>query len=293
MKSVLVIGATGAFGPSVVSQFEKCGDCRVLASGRRCPSHGKYFPCDVRVRSQIEDLLDQTGPDIIINLAGTLSSDFDDAMAVNVQASRMLLETVQQRHKNTRVVLMGSAAEYGIVHPKDNPISEMRSLAPVSVYGLTKAWQSQLVSLFAGCGVDVIEARGFNLDGPGLTERLFVGRLQRQIEAVKSGRKHEIEVGPLSSVRDYISFSDAATQMEAIALYGQSGLIYHVASGVPVSMREILVRYLFKHGLDLSLVREREAFSNHVGYDVPMIYADVSRTRQLLSSAAVTSGLDL
>lgn len=292
-KRVLVIGATGAFGPTVVSRFEKLGDFTVFASGRRCQREGKYVPCDVRIRTQIEELLDQTRPDIIIHLAGTLSSDFDEAVAVNVQASRMLLETVQQRHKNTRVVLMGSAAEYGIVHPEDNPISEMRSLAPVSVYGLTKAWQSQLVSLFAGCGVDVVEARGFNLDGPGLTERLFVGRLQRQIDAVKSGRKQEIEVGNLSSVRDYISFGDAAMQMEAIALYGQSGLIYHVASGVPVSVRDILIRHLFNNGLDTSLVRESEAFSNHVGYDVPMIYADISRTKQLLSSAVLSSGTDL
>lgn len=68
----------------------------------------------------------------------------------------------------------------------------------------------------------------------------------------------------------------------AIAEYGDSGRVYHVASGIPVTMRELLNRYLSIYKLDTSIVQEAPVLSNRSGYDVPVIYADVSKTMQLM-----------
>ena len=181
----------------------------------------------------------------------------------------------------TRVVLIGSAAEYGPVRPEENPIPESRFLNPVSVYGLSKAWQSQLLALYAGRGVDVLCARVFNLYGPGVSEGLFAGRLQRRIEDILAGRQTLVEVGPLSAIRDYLSTAEAARLLLMIAELGLAGEVYHLASGVPVAMEEFLRRQLILHGLDQSIVRTAADFSNHRGYDVPMIYADMRKTKAL------------
>jgi GDP-4-dehydro-6-deoxy-D-mannose reductase len=58
--------------------------------------------------------------------------------------------------------------------------------------------------------------------------------------------------------------------------------VHHVASGVPIRMRELLRRHLAAHGLDVSIVREASELSNRVGYDVPAIYANVASTMQLV-----------
>ncbi len=292
MKSVLVTGASGALGQAVIKQLKKTDNYSVIAAIRNSDVELKVavenpeensgtLYLDVRDTVQLQNTITELQPDLVIHLAATFENDFDTAYAVNVESSRTLLESMLQSGCQGRVVLIGSAAEYGVIQPQENPVSEDHVLKPVSVYGLTKAWQTQLAGLYSCRGVDVVVARVFNLYGDKLSERLFIGRLQKQIDAVLEGKQTVIELGPLSASRDYLSTEEAAEQLLRIAHYGQSGSVYHVASGQAVSMRELLMKYLQKNNLDISIVRESAESSNRSGYDVPVIYADISRTRQL------------
>jgi nucleoside-diphosphate-sugar epimerase len=283
MKSVLVTGASGALGRAVIARLRYLGNYRVVAAGRHCHDESS-IQLDVRNREQIIAAIKSIKPSLVLHLAATFANDFDEAYTVNVEAARHLLEVVQQSGFRTRVLLVGSAAEYGVVRPAENPIREDRVLSPVSIYGLTKAWQTQLAGLYASRDVDVVVARVFNLDGPGLSERLFIGRLQKQIGGILAGRKSVIELGPLTATRDYVSTDEAANQMLAIAEHGEVGRVYHVASGVPVTMRDILIRHLAIHKLDNSIVHESAELTNRIGYDVPSIYADITSTLQLMKT---------
>lgn len=279
MKTVLVTGSTGALGRAVITRLQKDGNYNIIATSRNSADSNTQL--DVSDNAQLSSVLNRENPELILHLAATFVNDFEQAYAVNVEASRQLLETVRQSGLNSRVLLIGSAAEYGVIHPEENPVKEDHVLKPVSIYGLTKSWQTQLAGFYSGCGVDVVVARVFNLEGENLSERLFIGRLQKQIDEVLAGRQSVIELGPLTASRDYVSLGEAADQILTIASYGESGLVYHVASGEPVTMRDILVRYLEKNKLDLSIVRESVSLSEHVGYDVPVIYADTTKTSRL------------
>jgi hypothetical protein len=57
----------------------------------------------------------------------------------------------------------------------------------------------------------------------------------------------------------------------------------YVASGIPITMRELLDRYLAAYNLDATIVR-KAAGPDRGGYDVPAIYADVAGTKQLMTS---------
>jgi len=285
MKTVLVTGASGAFGRAVTTHLRENNNYRVIETSRNLDNKDAY-KLDIRNSDQLSIAINEIKPDMILHLAATFVNDFEEAYAVNVDATRNLLEVIREQGGRARTVLVGSAAEYGIVHPEDNPVREDRILNPVSIYGLTKAWQTQLAALYASQGVDVVVARVFNLEGPGLSERLFIGRLEKQIAEIKKNRKSVIELGPLTATRDYISIDEAANQLLAIAEYGESGNVYNVASGTPVIMREILRRYLSIHNLDESIVHESESVTNRVGYDVPVIYADISKTLQLIRKRA-------
>ena len=281
MKTVLVTGASGALGRELVSRLRKDGHYRVVGAGRH-PVDPDDLQLDLRDKDQIARAVEQAAPDIVLHLAATFANDFVDAYAINVDAARHLLEAVQESGRQIRVVLIGSAAEYGVVQPTENPLREDRVLKPVSVYGLTKSWQTGLASLYAGRGLDVVVARVFNLDGPGLSDRLFVGRLQNQISDLLAGRKSVIELGPLDAVRDYVATSEAAEQIMAVADCAEPGQIFHVASGVPITMRDLLRLQLAEHGLDECVVKSAPLLGNRVGYDVPVIYADMTNTKQLM-----------
>lgn len=278
MANVLVTGASGALGRAVCARLREGGQ-RVVTAGR---SEGNQLRLDLSDAQQIQAVLASSQPDLVLHLAASFAGDYAQAVALNVEASRQLLEAVEQSGRSIRVVLIGSAAEYGVVEPEENPIGEARALKPVSVYGMSKAWQTQLAHLYAARGVDVAVARVFNLIGPGMSERLFVGRLQQQIAAVLAGRQQSIELGPLSATRDYLSTEAAAEQLLAIAALAPAGSVHNVASGEPVTMRALMQRMLAEHGLDPAIVAEAPALSNRSGYDVPVIYADIGKTRALL-----------
>lgn len=286
MQTVLVTGAAGALGQAVLARLENTNRYRVVTAGRAAGDGDGHVTLDLRNGAQVEATLARIQPDLVLHLAASFTGDFDEAYAINVAASRCMLDAIEKSAKPARLLLVGSAAEYGVVQPADNPVREDRVLGPVTVYGLTKAWQTQLAGMYAQRGVDVVVARVFNLDGPGVAERLFVGRLQKQIGEVVSGARREIEMGSLSATRDYLSTDDAAKQIMVIARHGESGKVYHVASGEPVTMRALLARHLAANKLDFSIVRESVNTSTHSGYDVPVIYADVSRTMELMKREA-------
>lgn len=275
MNRVLITGAQGALGQALQVALAQPSCSNVLALGRS--------DLDVTDSAQLAQSIKQFDPDLIIHLAASFSSDFARAYQVNVAASKALLDEVLASGKRTRVLLIGSAAEYGHVQAADNPIKETRVLQPVSTYGVTKSWQTQLVGLYASHGVDVVLARIFNLIGPTMSERLFIGRLQAQIQRLLNGDQKRIQLGDLSAVRDYLSTQQAAQQLLAIAQYGEAGEVYHVASGEPVSMRTILQRCLAEYGLTESIVDSDESLRSHTGGSVNAIYADISKITQIMT----------
>jgi GDP-4-dehydro-6-deoxy-D-mannose reductase len=274
-------GGAGALGKALIARIRANKNCQLQVSDFRS-GDGVDLILDVSNHLELGMAIQTFRPDLVIHLAASFSGDYDEAYGINVEATRGLFEVALQADPRPRIVIIGSAAEYGKVDPADNPISESRPLRPVSIYGLSKAWQTQLGYLYHVKGLDVVTCRIFNLDGPGMSERLFIGRIQQQIAAVLAGRESRIRIGALDAVRDYIEVDTAAHQVFAIATAGQSGEVYHVASGQAVSMRELLHRYLERYGLAISLVEENQDFSTRTGYDVPVIYADMSKTNRLL-----------
>lgn len=298
MKTVLITGASGALGKAILTLFASnqsvdmqmanqarpASNWRVLAASRNA-SGDNNIKLDVCNREQTHTVINETRPDMILHLAATLDDNFDKSFAVNVDGARNICDAVRATGYPTRILLAGSAAEYGVVQPDENPISVNHELKPVSLYGLTKAWQSMLGLYYANAGLDIVIARIFNLDGRDVSERLFAGRVHAQIAAIKSGQRKRLAVGSLDAIRDYVPIAIAAKQILVIAKHGRPGLVYHVGSGEGISMRKLLQSYLEPEGLDFSIVDEDSSHSNRKGYDVPAIYADMTGTTTLLIAA--------
>ena len=282
MDTILIFGSSGVFGKAMLRYLNGKKNINVYTANRKIHSKNE-INVDIRNREEVENVILKVKPDLIFNLTGSYSSDENQLVLINLESSRFIMETLLKFDmKSTRVLLIGSASEYGIVENEENPITEQRVLRPISFYGVTKAWQTQLCSYYAFKGIKVIVGRVFNVLGSGISDTLFVGRVQKQINEILQGEREFIQIGNLSSIRDYISIDNAVEQLFVIIKKGIPGEVYHVASGQPVTMRYILNLYLVRNGLDFTIVRESEKFSNRVGFDVPTIYADISKTSALL-----------
>ena len=281
MRRALVTGAAGTLGQALVARLTAAHDWEVVATSRGSAKPG-LAQLDANCHEGVARTIAATQPDVIFHLAASFSQDFDEAYIGNVCGTRTLLSALAATGSTARLLLIGSAAEYGLVRPEDNPITEAQILRPMTVYGLTKAWQTELGLLHASRGANVVVARLFNLRADGLSERLFVGRVERQIAEVLAGERVTIEVGSLDAVRDYVPAADAVEQILAIAVCGLAGNVYHVGSGSPIRMRELLSTMLAEHGLGMDVVTDSSPSSSHQGYDVPIAYADMTKTHHLV-----------
>ncbi|MBX7185630.1 MAG: GDP-mannose 4,6-dehydratase [Vicinamibacteria bacterium] len=237
------------------------------------------------------DLLDQDGlkeavrearPDAIIHLAGQSSvhesyRNPGGTLLANVLGTQHLLFAAEKAQVR-RVLVVGSADEYGDIRPEDVPLREDRALAPLSPYAVSRVAQGALCSEFARRKtVEIVRTRTFPHTGKRRGAVFAESSFARQIAEIELERATPvIQVGNLDAVRD---FSDVREVVEAYLLLlerGESGAVYNVCSGKGVAMREILSALValssVKVDIHVDPARLRPS-------DLPVLIGDPSRLR--------------
>jgi len=284
--TALVTGDGGAFARAFIPKLEDSLQTEVVQVVRDLGGHSTEIKCDLSDKHAVENLICKTKPKLIYHLAGSFAGDFETDILVNAYSSKWIFDELIRLKLDCRVVVIGSAAEYGMVAESENPVSETQSLNPVSVYGLTKVMQTQIARFYASThGLDVVVARVFNLAGEGLSQRLFYGRLLSLVDLYKRKEIDKLSFGNLDAVRDYIDFDKAIEQIVSIANRGVKGEVYNVGSGVPVRMKDLLNRVLTENNIPLDCVEYATQYQKRSG-DVPVIYADIKKVSALLEQTA-------
>ena len=182
--AILVTGASGGFGKVLLPFLRAYYNEPVVCTGRSRLDRGDYFTCDLNDVRAVDDLIKDIRPRLIFHLAGSFAGQFETDFQVNTLSAKFIFDSILTEGLATRVVVFGSAAEYGVVVPSDNPIPETLPCRPVTVYGLTKAFQTDMAKYYARTKeIDVVVARVFNIASPGLSQRLFYGRAEAMISA--------------------------------------------------------------------------------------------------------------
>jgi GDP-4-dehydro-6-deoxy-D-mannose reductase len=192
----------------------------------------------------LEDCLLDVLPQYIVNFIGSFSSDdFGFLFRINAGISMRICETILRCGIPVKkLLLVGSAAEYG--NTGKLPISESDPTHPVSPYGLTKLFQTQIARYyFENHGIPVVVARPFNMLGKNLSGNLSIGNFVRQILANRDGEP--VRVGNLDSKRDFLDAQDVMDGYWKILMSGHDGEIYNVCRGESVSIKDI-VEFLVK-----------------------------------------------
>jgi GDP-4-dehydro-6-deoxy-D-mannose reductase len=274
----LVTGAHGFSGRHLLAHLRARPGAVVQGVGRAC-APGVDHACNWRDGRAVQALLEHERPDRIFHLVGSFANDWAADLAANVETTRVLLEAVRAAGLPSRILLVGSAAEYGELPPE--PVPETTPLRPVSVYGLTKVLQTELMRFHQRRhGLHVVLARPFNLSGAGCPPALFPGHVEREVARVKAGVQSKVRVGDLSAERDYLPVADAVRAYVRILEYGVPGEAYHVASGRPVRMADFLADLLKPHGLSLEDVEQRPATAG-AQPNVARAYADIRKLAAL------------
>jgi nucleoside-diphosphate-sugar epimerase len=285
---VLVTGAGGFSGRHLIQYLAGNPSADIYSTSLTRRDESNWLACDLTNRKETAALIAHVAPDQIYHLAGVRSNDYQTDYSVNVSSSLNLLESIATTKARCRVFIVGSSAEYGLVAEGDNPIKEDHPLNPMSVYGLSKVYQTYLMKFYCSRhGMDIVMARPFNLLGKGISGRLFVGHVYEQIEAYKAGRISKILVGTLDHRRDYVPVEEAVRYYALIMQRGKAGEVYNVGSGVSIRIRDLLRRILEENGLSIGVVEE-QASKQGDAFDIKDLVADISKLETLAASPTKT-----
>jgi GDP-4-dehydro-6-deoxy-D-mannose reductase len=243
---------------------------------------------DVLDRAALERAVLASSPDAIVNLAGLshIGESWDwrrmsDYFWVNVAGTENVLAAAAACG-HPRVVIASSADVYGQVPESEQPIPESRPVAPQTPYALTKAAAERIAlagSALAGEPNDAVIVRSFNLVGPGQAPKFALSSWAAQLAAIRRGERPPVlEVGDLSTARDFIHVDDGAEAYRRLAETGERGGVYNLASGHAVTLRDALARLLRISGVEAEV--KEGAFAPRP-FDIPHLCGDAGRLRAL------------
>jgi GDP-4-dehydro-6-deoxy-D-mannose reductase len=244
---------------------------------------------DVEDARAVRDALAELRPDGIVHLAAQSSpqrswDDPEGTLRTNVMGLLGLLEGARAHGLKPRVLVVGSAEEYGLVGKQDLPLREDAPLRPLTPYAVSKLAQGYLGLQYAlSAGFPVVRTRTFHHTGPRRGESFAESSFARQLAEIEAGRRAPvIEVGNLDAVRDFTDVRDVVRAYWGLLERGRPGEVYNVCSGAGVRLRDLLDMLIEVSGLRVEVRVDPARLRPS---DVPELIGDPGRIRAHLGWA--------
>lgn len=240
---VLVTGAGGFIGRHLCSGLRARG-IQTVAIGRPSSAARAYVESFIEIDgtpecADLESILSHTQPDALYHLAGsTTAPTLRELYDTNLFYAARVLQACRTLAKTPKIVIAGSAAEYGKPVEMGRSISERDVALPLNPYGETKL--AQTVHALRQTDLPIVVARIFNPIGEGLPITRAAGRFVERARALKSVGGGVIETGPLDAVRDVVDVADLCGAMIDLTVKDiPAGEVYNLCSGHGTTMRNI------------------------------------------------------
>lgn len=238
---------------------------------------------DIRSDEEVARALDASAPDYVVHLAGIAFAPEANASPVRafeinaLGAVRLLTRLAAIAAKGVRVLIVGSAEEYGQQPATAYPIAETAPLRPLTPYAVAKAAQELVAQqAFRGSGLQAVCTRSFNHSGVGHGESYLLPTLVRRAIELPAGGGGQLRIGNAAVVRDYLHVLDVVDAYVLLLERGEAGEVYNVCSGQAVSVRDLAERVLERTGVVAEIVTEP---SLQRAIDVPVLVGDNTKLR--------------
>ena len=293
MARILITGVTGFVGSHLAEwtlrnrKDEVFGTRRWRSRTENIDGIGprlRLLECDLRDGGAVERLLRDVRPDHVYHLAAQSFvpaswSAPSETMDTNVHGELNLLEAIRTLKLRTRLLVAGSSEEYGLVHPRETPITEENPLRPLSPYAVSKVAQDLLAwQYFRSHGIHTIRTRAFNHTGPRRGEVFVTSNFAKQVAEAEAGKRPPVlSVGNLDAQRDFVDVRDVVRAYALLMQKGEPGEVYNVATGKAWRIREV-VRLLVGHArVPMRVVVDRSRLRPS---DVELLVGDSTKLRR-------------
>ena len=268
MKNYLILGASSTIAKYFINRLKTKGNAIFTLSSNK----GTDWVYDL---NSIKRKITESQPEVIINFVGTFTNDYFKSYRVNVLVSKDLFDAVIEASFNGKVILIGSAAEYGTQEKYCEDCVEK----PRSIYGLTKLMQHSLFQYYISTScIKANYIRLFNVVDIYLSDKLFMGNFTKQIKLALKGETDKIELDNLKSYRDFLLIDDVYAGFMKVIENRDSGDVYNLGMGKMILLEEFVEKVFSLLNLQLKLVIKK---TDSVGNIESKVMADITRIKDI------------
>jgi nucleoside-diphosphate-sugar epimerase len=243
-QRILVTGGTGFIGRYVIDLLISDGSRPLVTTFNKTVSDNPdidIVDADLTDAAKINDLIKSYKPHTVLHLAGvTGNSDPTGKIYhdINFTGTVNLLNALRKSGVS-RVIMLGSAAEYG---NQTIPFREDMRARPFSHYAISKAKANQFaLNMHAADGLPVSILRVFTAFGYGQPDKMFLSQLIRHALL-----NHHFSMSDGMQKRDFVPVGDVASAIRAsMNTETTVGRIINIASGKGIALRD-LARHVWK-----------------------------------------------
>ncbi len=254
---------------------------------------GRAAQFGARIRLQVGDLLlglpalkelfQSARPDYVFHLAAQafVPASWQDPWSTlenNIRGQLNVLLAALSVEPPPRVLVVGSAEEYGLVGPDELPVRETNTLRPYSPYAVSKVAQDMLgYQYYASHELPTVRVRPFHHIGPGQSPSFVASDFAKQIAEAEVGLREAVMlVGNLEARRDFTDVRDMVRAYYLALTHGQPGEVYNIGAERSYAIRELLEMLLASSSVPIRVEQDPARLRPS---DVPELVCDCSRFR--------------
>lgn len=256
MKRILVTGATGFVGNYVISELLHTGHDIIATSFNKdkAAKQDWYQKCDY-IPFDLSSLNPDKNyyrffksPDLLIHLAweGLPNYKADFHVMENLPRHFAFLKNLVQNGLKD-ISITGTCFEYGM---QDGELSEGMPAMPSNAYAIAKNDLRLLLNGFAEImPFDLKWIRLFYMYGRGQNPASLLSQLESAIQRGDT----VFNMSPGDQLRDYLPVQKVAEYIVRIALQDKVTGIINCCSGLPITIKQLVLEYLQQKGVTMEL----------------------------------------
>ncbi|MBI3282530.1 GDP-mannose 4,6-dehydratase [Candidatus Curtissbacteria bacterium] len=210
----------------------------------------ELIACDVLAAKLVQKAIGAIRPDLVFHLAAFASpaQSFLEPMKTlqnNILGELNILSALAEIKSNAKILVVGSADEYGNIDPEHLPADENTPLAPPSPYAVSKVAQDMLgLQFYLSHKLNIVRVRPFNHIGPRQSPAFVVSAFASQIARLEKQGAGVLKVGNLATYRDFTDVRDMVGAYLLALEKGEFGEVYNLGSGRAVKIKDVLEKLL-------------------------------------------------
>ena len=291
-QPILITGGTGFVGSHLLEYLKRLGykNIHLTSYGPasqwfldRLPKENIH-PLDLTDQKATKRLLSQVRPSQIYHLASIAATAgsfkrLQKLLDNNIKLQLSLLTAIKELELDPKVLIVGSADEYGVSLSDELPINENHPFRPVNPYAVSKITQDMLAHVwFRAYGLKIVRVRPFAHIGERQSDVFSVSSFAKQIALIEKGKQESLKVGDLGAWRDFSDVKDVVRAYYLLMNQGEVGEVYNVGSGKKVQMKQVLDRLVSLARVPVKVETDKKRLRPA---DIDVMLADISKIKKL------------